>query len=209
MTPTSSSIFRCSRPARRSPLAAIIWDAICSCACLRLRGLDIALAILGVSVPIVIGTFIGTLAGTTRNPIAETVLGRPCQRADGVPGDHPGAGNRGHGGRGRARPADRDLEYRAGPSMPASRAPNHWRCAMPSSYRPRRCWGYSQLRILVRHIMPNVFFRGAGLCSQRLHLHHCHHRRPLLSRAGRESAHAGSGARCWPRDGSTCAPSRG
>ncbi|MDE0182449.1 MAG: ABC transporter permease [Caldilineaceae bacterium] len=118
--------------------------------------LDILLAILGVSVPIVIGTFIGTLAGTTRNRIAETlwdglvnaltafpeiilVLGIVAMVEGGV----------------------RGLLI----AIWISRWAQYARIARAKSLALREAefvqtaqvLGYSQLRILVRHIMPNVF----------------------------------------------------
>ena len=118
--------------------------------------LDILLAILGVSVPIVIGTFIGTLAGTTRNRIAETlwdglvnaltafpeiilVLGIVAMVESGV----------------------RGLLI----AIWISRWAQYARIARAKSLALREAefvqtahvLGYSQLRILVRHIMPNVF----------------------------------------------------
>ena len=118
--------------------------------------LDIVLAILGVSVPIVIGTFIGTLAGTTRNRIAETlwdglvnaltafpeiilVLGIVAMVEGGV----------------------RGLLI----AIWISRWAQYARIARAKSLALREAefvqtahvLGYSQLRILVRHIMPNVF----------------------------------------------------
>ncbi len=118
--------------------------------------LDIVLAILGVSVPIVIGTFIGTLAGTTRNRIAETlwdglvnaltafpeiilVLGIVAMVEGGV----------------------RGLLI----AIWISRWAQYARIARAKSLALREAefvqtahvLGYPQLRILVRHIMPNVF----------------------------------------------------
>ena len=118
--------------------------------------LDILLAILGVSVPIVIGTFIGTLAGTTRNRIAETVwdglvnaltafpeiilvLGIVAMVEGGV----------------------RGLLI----AIWISRWAQYARIARAKSLALREAefvqaanvLGYSQLRILIRHIMPNVF----------------------------------------------------
>ena len=118
--------------------------------------LDIVLAILGVSVPIVIGTFIGTLAGTTRNRIAETVwdglvnaltafpeiilvLGIVAMVEGGV----------------------RGLLI----AIWISRWAQYARIARAKSLALREAefvqaanvLGYSQLRILIRHIMPNVF----------------------------------------------------
>lgn len=118
--------------------------------------LDIVLAVLGVSVPIVIGTFIGTLAGTTRNRIAETVwdglvnaltafpeiilvLGIVAMVEGGV----------------------RGLLI----AIWISRWAQYARIARAKSLALREAefvqaanvLGYSQLRILIRHIMPNVF----------------------------------------------------
>ena len=118
--------------------------------------LDIVLSILGVSVPIVIGTFIGTLAGTTRNRITETlwdglvnaltafpeiilVLGIVAMVEGGV----------------------RGLLI----AIWVSRWAQYARIARAKSLALREAefvqtahvLGYSQLRILIRHIMPNVF----------------------------------------------------
>ena len=118
--------------------------------------LDIALAILGVSVPIVIGTFIGTLAGTTRNRMAETVWDGLVNALTAFPEiilvlgivAMVGADIRGlliaiwisrwaqYARIGRAKSlALRDAEF----------------------VQAAQVLGYSRLRILVRHIMPNVF----------------------------------------------------
>ena len=118
--------------------------------------LDIVLAILGVSVPIMIGTFIGTLAGTTRNRIAETVWDGLVNALTAFPEiilvlgivAMVGAGTRG-------------LLI----AIWISRWAQYARIARAKSLALREAefvqaanvLGYSQLRILIRHIMPNVF----------------------------------------------------
>lgn len=118
--------------------------------------LDIALAILGVSVPIVIGTFIGTLAGTTRNPIAETVWDGLVNALTALPEIILVLGIVAMVG------ADvRGLLI----AIWISRWAQYARIARAKSLALRdaefvqaaQVLGYSQLRILVRHIMPNVF----------------------------------------------------
>ncbi len=118
--------------------------------------LDIALAILGVSVPIVIGTFIGTLAGTTRNPIAETVWDGLVNALTAFPEIILVLGIVAMVG------ADiRGLLI----AIWISRWAQYARIARAKSLALRdaefvqaaQVLGYSQLRILIRHIMPNVF----------------------------------------------------
>ncbi|MCY3709940.1 MAG: ABC transporter permease [Caldilineaceae bacterium] len=118
--------------------------------------LDIALAILGVSVPIVIGTFIGTLAGTTRNRIAETVWDGLVNALTAFPEIILVLGIVAMVG------ADiRGLLI----AIWISRWAQYARIARAKSLALRdaefvqaaQVLGYSQLRILVRHIMPNVF----------------------------------------------------
>ena len=118
--------------------------------------LDIALAILGVSVPIVIGTFIGTLAGTTRNRIAETVWDGLVNALTAFPEIILVLGIVAMVG------ADiRGLLI----AIWISRWAQYARIARAKSLALREAefvqaaqvLGYSQLRILVRHIMPNVF----------------------------------------------------
>ena len=118
--------------------------------------LDIVLAILGVGVPIMIGTFIGTLAGTTRNRVAETVWDGLVNALTAFPEiilvlgivAMVGAGIRG-------------LLI----AIWISRWAQYARIARAKSLALREAefvqaanvLGYSQLRILIRHIMPNVF----------------------------------------------------
>ena len=118
--------------------------------------LDIALAILGVSVPIVIGTFIGALAGTTRNRITETLWDGLVNALTAFPEiilvlglvAMVGAGIRG-------------LLI----AIWVSRWAQYARIARAKSLSLRESefvqaahvLGYSRLRILSRHIMPNVF----------------------------------------------------
>ena len=118
--------------------------------------LDIALAILGVSVPIVIGTFIGTLAGTTRNHIAETVWDGLVNALTAFPEIILVLGIVAMVG------ADiRGLLI----AIWISRWAQYARIARAKSLALRdaefvqaaQVLGYSQLRILIRHIMPNVF----------------------------------------------------
>ena len=118
--------------------------------------LDIALAILGVSVPIVIGTFIGTLAGTTRNRVAETVWDGLVNALTAFPEIILVLGIVAMVG------ADiRGLLI----AIWISRWAQYARIARAKSLALRdaefvqaaQVLGYSQLRILVRHIMPNVF----------------------------------------------------
>ena len=118
--------------------------------------LDIALAILGVSVPIVIGTFIGTLAGTTRNTITETVWDGLVNALTAFPEIILVLGIVAMVG------ADvRGLLI----AIWISRWAQYARIARAKSLALRdaefvqaaQVLGYSQLRILVRHIMPNVF----------------------------------------------------
>jgi len=118
--------------------------------------LDIALAILGVSVPIVIGTFIGTLAGTTRNRIAETVWDGLVNALTAFPEIILVLGIVAMVG------ADiRGLLI----AIWISRWAQYARIARAKSLALRdaefvqaaQVLGYSQLRILIRHIMPNVF----------------------------------------------------
>lgn len=118
--------------------------------------LDIALAILGVSVPILIGTFIGTLAGTTRNRIAETVWDGLVNALTAFPEIILVLGIVAMVG------ADiRGLLI----AIWISRWAQYARIARAKSLALRdaefvqaaQVLGYSQLRILVRHIMPNVF----------------------------------------------------
>ena len=118
--------------------------------------LDIALAILGVSVPIVIGTFIGTLAGTTRNRIAETVWDGLVNALTAFPEIILVLGIVAMVG------ADiRGLLI----AIWISRWAQYARIARAKSLALRdaefvqaaQVLGYSPLRILVRHIMPNVF----------------------------------------------------
>ena len=118
--------------------------------------LDIALAILGVSVPIVIGTFIGTLAGTTRNRIAETIWDGLVNALTAFPEIILVLGIVAMVG------ADiRGLLI----AIWISRWAQYARIARAKSLALRdaefvqaaQVLGYSQLRILVRHIMPNVF----------------------------------------------------
>ena len=118
--------------------------------------LDIALAILGVSVPIVIGTFIGTLAGTTRNRIAETVWDGLVNALTAFPEIILVLGIVAMVG------ADiRGLLF----AIWISRWAQYARIARAKSWALRdaefvqaaQVLGYSQLRILIRHIMPNVF----------------------------------------------------
>ena len=118
--------------------------------------LDIALAILGVSVPIVIGTFIGTLAGTTRNRIAETVWDGLVNALTAFPEIILVLG----------------IVVMVGADVRGlliaiwiSRWAQYARIARAKSLALRdaefvqaaQVLGYSQLRILIRHIMPNVF----------------------------------------------------
>lgn len=118
--------------------------------------LDIALAILGVSVPIVIGTFIGTLAGTTRNRVAETIWDGLVNALTAFPEIILVLGIVAMVG------ADiRGLLI----AIWISRWAQYARIARAKSLALRdaefvqaaQVLGYSQLRILVRHIMPNVF----------------------------------------------------
>jgi peptide/nickel transport system permease protein len=118
--------------------------------------LDIALAILGVSVPIVIGTFIGTLAGTTRNRIAETLWDGLVNALTAFPEIILVLGIVAMVG------ADiRGLLI----AIWVSRWAQYARIARAKSLTLRdaefvqaaHVLGYSQLRILTRHIMPNVF----------------------------------------------------
>jgi peptide/nickel transport system permease protein len=118
--------------------------------------LDIALAILGVSVPIVIGTFIGTLAGTTRNRIAETLWDGLVNALTAFPEIILVLGIVAMVG------ADiRGLLI----AIWVSRWAQYARIARAKSLTLRdaefvqaaHVLGYSQLRILIRHIMPNVF----------------------------------------------------
>ena len=118
--------------------------------------LDITLAILGVSVPIVIGTFIGTLAGTTRNRIAETVWDGLVNALTAFPEIILVLGIVAMVG------ADvRGLLF----AIWISRWAQYARIARAKSLALRdaefvqaaQVLGYSQLRILIRHIMPNVF----------------------------------------------------
>ena len=118
--------------------------------------LDIALAILGVSVPIVIGTFIGTLAGTTRNRIAETIWDGLVNALTAFPEIILVLGIVAMVG------ADvRGLLI----AIWISRWAQYARIARAKSLALRdaefvqaaQVLGYSQLRILIRHIMPNVF----------------------------------------------------
>ena len=118
--------------------------------------LDIALAILGVSVPIVIGTFIGTLAGTTRNRFAETVWDGLVNALTAFPEIILVLGIVAMVG------ADvRGLLF----AIWVSRWAQYARIARAKSLALRdaefvqaaQVLGYSQLRILIRHIMPNVF----------------------------------------------------
>ena len=118
--------------------------------------LDIALAILGVSVPIVIGTFIGTLAGTTRNRSAETVWDGLVNALTAFPEIILVLGIVAMVG------ADvRGLLI----AIWISRWAQYARIARAKSLALRdaefvqaaQVLGYSQLRILIRHIMPNVF----------------------------------------------------
>jgi len=118
--------------------------------------LDIALAILGVSVPIVIGTFVGTLAGTTRNRVAETVWDGLVNALTAFPEIILVLGIVAMVG------ADiRGLLI----AIWISRWAQYARIARAKSLALRdaefvqaaQVLGYSQLRILVRHIMPNVF----------------------------------------------------
>ncbi len=118
--------------------------------------LDIALAILGVSVPIVIGTFIGTLAGTTRNRIAETVWDGLVNALTAFPEIILVLGIVAMVG------ADiRGLLI----AIWISRWAQYARIARAKSLALRdaefvqaaQVLGYSKLRILIRHIMPNVF----------------------------------------------------
>ncbi len=118
--------------------------------------LDIALAILGVSVPIVLGTFIGTLAGTTRTPIAETVWDGLVNALTAFPEIILVLGIVAMVG------ADvRGLLI----AIWISRWAQYARIARAKSLALRdaefvqaaQVLGYSQLHILIRHIMPNVF----------------------------------------------------
>ena len=118
--------------------------------------LDIALAILGVSVPIAIGTFIGTLAGTTRNRVAETVWDGLVNALTAFPEIILVLGIVAMVG------ADvRGLLI----AIWISRWAQYARIARAKSLSLRdaefvqaaQALGYSQLRILIRHIMPNVF----------------------------------------------------
>jgi peptide/nickel transport system permease protein len=118
--------------------------------------LDIALAILGVSVPIVIGTFIGTLAGTTRNRIAETLWDGLVNALTAFPEIILVLGIVAMVG------ADiRGLLI----AIWVSRWAQYARIARAKSLTLRdaefvqaaHVLGYSRLRILIRHIMPNVF----------------------------------------------------
>ena len=118
--------------------------------------LDIALAILGVSVPIVIGSFIGTLAGTTRNRIVETFWDGLVNALTAFPEIILVLGIVAMVG------ADiRGLLI----AIWVSRWAQYARIARAKSLTLRdaefvqaaHVLGYSRLRILIRHIMPNVF----------------------------------------------------
>ena len=118
--------------------------------------LDIALAILGVSVPIVIGSFIGTLAGTTRNRMVETFWDGLVNALTAFPEIILVLGIVAMVG------ADiRGLLI----AIWVSRWAQYARIARAKSLTLRdaefvqaaHVLGYSRLRILIRHIMPNVF----------------------------------------------------
>ncbi len=118
--------------------------------------LDVALSLLGVSVPLVIGTFIGALAGTTRNWLTETVWDGIVNTLTAFPEivlvlaivTMVGTGVQG-------------LLI----AIWVSRWAQYARIARAKSFTLRESefvlaadvLGYSRFRILSRHIMPNVF----------------------------------------------------
>ena len=118
--------------------------------------LDIALALLGVSVPIVMGTFIGALAGTTRNRLTETVWDGVINALTAIPEIILVLG----------------IVAMVGASLQGlliaiwlTRWAQYARVARAKSLTLRESefvqaaiiLGYSRFRILRRHIMPNVF----------------------------------------------------
>ena len=118
--------------------------------------LDIALALLGISIPIVVGTFIGALTGTTRNWLTETVWDGIVNTLTAFPEivlvlaivSMVGTGVQG-------------LLI----AIWVSRWAQYARIARAKSLTLRESefvlaadlLGYSRFRILSRHVMPNVF----------------------------------------------------
>ena len=151
--------------------------------------LDIALALVGVSIPLLLGTLLGGILGTTRSPIVSGLWMLVIDAINAFPFivlviavvAVVGLGVKG---------------------LLISLALTNWaRYAKISRARAltlreadfihaTQVLGYSRLRVLVRHILPNVYSETLAYGFKRFRDRRHHHRRPVVSWHGRAPADA-------------------